>query len=355
MIGIVDKPGTFSTRWIQLLSSRGIPWAPVDVWRNDIIAQLRKCDALMWHVEHASPSEALAAMHILYACRTMGVKTFPSLETIWTFDNKLSQKYVLESAGDKLVPTYVFYDLSSAKAWIEHAAFPKVFKLKCGAGSRNVRLVRTRDEAHRIAKKAFNGGFVAYGGNAADAVQKAMSGQTNLQACLAKAMRAPRTLTKLWRLRREAAREKGYVYFQDFVPGNEHDTRVTVIGDKAFAFRRRVRPRDFRASGSGNIDYDQSAIDDQSVRIAFDVADRLATQSLCFDFVHLPSGEPRIIEISYVYVPDCVFATGGYWTKELRFVREAKWPQDVILDDFLESLNVRQAGDGSVFDESWCR
>ena len=39
---------------------------------------------------------------------------------------------------------------------------------------------------------------------------------------------------------------RGYVYFQDFIPDNQFDTRVTVIGNRAFAFIRKVRPGDFR-------------------------------------------------------------------------------------------------------------
>lgn len=29
--------------------------------------------------------------------------------------------------------------------------------------------------------------------------------------------------------------QSGYVLFQEFLPGNSYDTRVTVIGDRAFA------------------------------------------------------------------------------------------------------------------------
>ena len=44
--------------------------------------------------------------------------------------------------------------------------------------------------------------------------------------------------------------EKGYVYFQDFIPNNDTDTRIVVIGDKIIGERRGVRNGDFRASGS---------------------------------------------------------------------------------------------------------
>src|SRR6185503_17089802 len=46
----------------------------------------------------------------------------------------------------------------------------------------------------------------------------------------------------------------GYILLQEFLSNNKFDTRVTVIGNRAFAYRRFNRPNDFRASGSGNFD-----------------------------------------------------------------------------------------------------
>lgn len=45
---------------------------------------------------------------------------------------------------------------------------------------------------------------------------------------------------------------KGYIYFQDFIPNNNYDTRVKVIGNRCAALRRYNRKNDFRASGSGD-------------------------------------------------------------------------------------------------------
>ena len=79
--------------------------------------------------------------------------------------------------------------------------------------------------------------------------------------------------------------EKGYVYFQDFVPGNEYDTRLVVIGDRCFGVRRYCRKGDFRASGSGIKVYDPELIDKKCIQIAFEVANKLNTQSVALDFI----------------------------------------------------------------------
>ena len=66
-----------------------------------------------------------------------------------------------------------------------------------------------------------------------------------------------------------------YALFQQWLPGNEFDTRITVIGNRAFGFRRFNRQGDFRASGSGNLDWDPVQVDPAFVQLAFRIAKRL--------------------------------------------------------------------------------
>src|SRR5690606_9843799 len=74
---------------------------------------------------------------------------------------------------------------------------------------------------------------------------------------------------------RGKGKERGYVYFQEFVGGNDSDIRVVVIGGRAFAIRRMVRKNDFRASGSGRILYDPAIIPLSAVAMAFELAGRM--------------------------------------------------------------------------------
>ena len=67
---------------------------------------------------------------------------FPNFNTAWHFDDKVGQKYLLEAIDAPLVPSYVFYSKEMALKWLEQTQFPKVFKLRGGAGSANVKLVQ---------------------------------------------------------------------------------------------------------------------------------------------------------------------------------------------------------------------
>ena len=114
-------------------------------------------------------------------------------------------------------------------------------------------------------------------------------------------------------------REKGYVYFQDFIPDNDHDIRVVVIDNKAFAIKRLVRKNDFRASGSGQILYEKELFNESTIKLAFDLADKLKGQSIAFDFVY-DNGIPKLLEISYGFVPEGYDQCPGYWDRSLKWI-----------------------------------
>jgi glutathione synthase/RimK-type ligase-like ATP-grasp enzyme len=131
----------------------------------------------------------------------------------------------------------------------------------------------------------------------------------------------------------EFPRQRGYLYFQEFMEANSFDTRVTVIGNRAFAFTRENRPGDFRASGSGRLCYDAAKIDLRCVQIALQTARRLRTQSLAFDFLFNAKGEPVIGEVSYCYMAGAVHDCPGHWDDKLNWHEGSIWPQDAILQD----------------------
>jgi len=142
-IAIHHAPGTFSDRWIAYCKKEGLDFKLVNCYSNDIIDQLKECDALMWHFHQANYKDVLFAKQLLFSVAHSGKKTFPDYRTSWHFDDKVGQKYLFESIGLPLVPSYIFYTKEEAYHWIENNSFPKVFKLRIGAGSHNVRLVKS--------------------------------------------------------------------------------------------------------------------------------------------------------------------------------------------------------------------
>jgi glutathione synthase/RimK-type ligase-like ATP-grasp enzyme len=333
-VAIHRSEGSFSDRWIEYCAEHGVAYEVVNCYDSGILGRLASANALLWHWSHGIAADLLMAHSIIRSAETMGLKVFPSTATCWHFDDKVAQKYLLEAVGAPLVPAHVFFDLETAFRWIDQAAFPKVFKLRRGAGSMNVRLVRSAAEARRLARRAFGRGFKAVGRYFVDAPTRLRKVRRRGDL-LGALKRLPRTFWNGYRSNLLIGRERGYVYFQDFMPDNLFDTRVTVIGNRAFGFTRNVRPRDFRASGSGSIDYDLKRIDPQCVRIAFDTAARIGSQSTAFDFVRSAGGQPQIVEISYGYLASAVYNCVGHWDSDLRWHEGHVWPQDAILEDLL--------------------
>jgi glutathione synthase/RimK-type ligase-like ATP-grasp enzyme len=333
-LAIHQRKGSFSDRWIAYCEEQEIPYKIVNCFDSNIIQQLADVSGLLWHWSHDDPSERLVGYQLIRAVEAMGIHVFPNASTCWHFDDKIGQKYLLEAIGAPFAHTHVFYNLAEALLWIEKASFPKVFKLRKGAGSSNVRLVHNVREARRLAQRAMTIGFSPVAGYTQDA-QKRFRIARNRGDLFEALKRLPTTLAKIKQLNRDVPRERGYVYFQDFIPGNDFDSRITIIGDRAFAYTRNVRPGDFRASGSGDINYNVARIDMRCVRTAFQVAHEIGSQSLAFDFVLDEKARPIILEVSYCYIPQLVYACEGHWDEQLNWHSGHMWPQDAILNDFI--------------------
>lgn len=332
-IGIHHTENSFSDRWIAYCKEKEIPYKLVDCYRSDIVQQLSGCGALMWHFNHKDSKDSKFAKQLLFSLQNAGTRVFPDFSTVWHFDDKVGQKYLLEAIDAPLAPAHVFYKKKEAIHWAGEADFPKVFKLRNGSGSQNVRLVRSRDQAVRLIRKAFGRGFKQYEAwsNLKERIRKYRLGKTSLWNVVKGVIR----LVRPTRYARVTGREAGYIYFQDFIPDNKFDIRIIVVGDKAFALKRLVRENDFRASGSGFIQYEKEHFDDETVRISFEVSEKMHAQCMTYDFVYM-EGKPLIVEISYGFTVEAYDACEGYWNRDLSWVGGPFNPYGWMVEDLIK-------------------
>ena len=334
LIAIHNSKAGFHSRWIAYCEEKAIPYKLVNCFANNIIQELQDCDALMWHHSQNDPKALLVAKQILFAIEHSGKVVFPNFKTNWHFDDKVGQKYLLESVNCDTPQNYVFLTKQEAKAWAKNTTYPVVFKLRRGAGSFNVMLIKNYYQATQAINKSFGRGYSNYNSIIAfkEILKKKKTTKINkidLIKSLARLFIKPK-FTKI------TGKESGYVYFQEFIPDNSYDVRVIVIGDKAFAIKRTVRTNDFRASGSGIIEFGKNNFDDKTIRIAFEVADKLSAQCIAFDFVY-KENDPLIVEISYGYSIAAYDPCEGYWDKNLNWFDggfdSAKWMVDVVINE----------------------
>ena len=331
---------SFSSRWAERAAETGVNARIMNAYAPDFFQQLAGCDGFMWRFGY-SPTPRLFAKRLLPAIEHgLGIPVFPSFETAWHFEDKIAQSYLVHAAGFPTPATWVFWDRASALEFCRSAAYPLVLKLSFGYQSANVRLLNSFDDASYWIARLFGPGVTG--------LRPPVPGWRGALRRVKGALRHLRGASAVEDLEYSEL-QHGYCYVQDFVPGNEYDTRVTVIGNRAFAFRRFNRPGDFRASGSGRINWDPQQIDAEGVRLAFRVARRLQTQSLAVDLLQ-HGGRQLLTEISYTYASWAVRDCPGHWVLHgdadagpLAWIDGGMHPEDAIFDDFVARLRARHA------------
>ena len=336
-IAIHDCPLSFSDRWIEYCREKAVDYRIVDCYSSDIIDRLRSHSALLWHWGLREPHSFLIARSVITAAEKMGLLVYPNSDTAWHYDDKLAQKYLLEAIGAPLIKTEVFFNLHGAESWIGKAEFPLVFKLRNGSASSNVRLVRSRGEALGLCRKAFSRGFNSIPGYLYDRDKKIKTVR-DWSDFSRKLKRLPGALKKISQTRNLLPREKGYIYFQEFIPGVSNDIRITVIGKRAFAYTRSVRPNDFRASGSGLNSYDQERIPRECIKVAFKITEEIHAQSLACDFIQDKDKNIHLTEVSYGFPRQHIADAPGYWDDDLIWRDNRIAAEDAIIEDMINSL-----------------
>lgn len=319
-ICIHQDSGRFVDKWIEYCKEHTLDYDLIDLFNNSIIEDVRKGEYthLLFHLGTNNYRTDLIAKSIIYSLNQDGMNIFPNFDTYWHYDDKVRQKYLFEHYSVPHAKMHVFYDMQSAIKWIENGAlFPFVFKLRRGSGSNNVILIKSRSEALKYVRKMFGNGINPLPSTFNDYKTK-LKKHSNNRDWIALIKRLPITIINNIINKNSLSNEMGYFYAQDFYPNNKYDVRVVVVGNKAWSLRRYVRKNDFRASGSGNIDYDKNLVDKEILKIAFDSAKKMKLQAIAFDFIYDFERKPKIIECSYCwpsgsFIEDCE----GYWDIEL--------------------------------------
>lgn len=314
-----DPPGeeSYAAKWEQFLRERGVDVRWLDLLLPDAIHQTAGLDGIMWRWAHNQQHKQSARV-VLYAIEhVLGIPVYPDSASCWHYDDKIAQYYIFKSLGTPIPETTIFWDQYEARQWARQAAYPLVFKLTAGAGSANVLKLENYAQAEAIIEKMFSGGIYPYTLNefASD---------------------HPGPNPPYWKP------EIDYFYVQEFLPANEFDTRVMVIGERAFAFRRFNRPGDFRASGSGQYDLEIKNIDLRAVKIAFETSQSGGFTCMAYDFLY-KNGQPVICEMSYTFPHSPTCTLPGHWLPDLSWAEGSMWPEEAQIEDFIQKITRRIA------------
>lgn len=340
-----DKTGkeSYSDKFIEFFTQHNIEVKILDLLSTSAIAQAQDCDGVMWRWLH-KPSDKQSARQILNTIESyLKIPVFPNSTTAWHYDDKLSQKYIFDALQVPAIPTWIFWNKNEALNWLQNAEYPIIFKLSGGAGSANVIKIDNKEQGEKTVNKMFQCGFFPYTENEFkhNSLNAWLRNPKVFKSRLKEALlyffkKEYPPLHKTW-----WKPEFGYAYFQKFLPNNKFDTRVTVIGKRAFAYRRFNRPDDFRASGSGNFDVDPKQIDVRCIELAFRVSRMGKFQSMAYDFIYDQNKKPVIGEMSYTFVDWMVEKCPGHWDQNLNWVEGNMWPEYAIAEDFVSEVHNR--------------
>lgn len=324
---------SFRPNWVNYCKKNNIDYKLVNAYDTNIISQLHDCTIFLFNYHHTKIEDFHFAKSLNFSLQQAGIKVFPDFNTGWHFDDKLAQKYLLESIGAPFVKTYAFYSSNDAFEWANNTIFPKVFKLKGGAGSNNVSLIKSKEHAQKIISKAFNKGFSKY--NRFNDLKEVYRNYFMGKSKFIDLLKSFRRLFVSTKFANQAGNDAGYLLIQDFIPNNTFDIRIIVIGKRAFGIKRLVRANDFRASGGGKIIYEKAKIDERCVKISFDVNQRIKSQCIAYDFVFDEKNTPLIVEVNYGFDKLGYQTCPGYWDEKLIWHEGSFDPCEWIIDDLI--------------------
>lgn len=335
-----DYHHRFELKYHDILKANGIPFVSVDSHDACFWDKLKDSDLFIMFLGQ-SPMH-LQRQLALISCLEHGrtIKCFPDWNMAWHFDDKVSQQLLLEKYDLPVIPAKIFWDKEMALQWATNAEYPQVFKLKGGAGSLNVAKVESTKQARKLINLIFGRGIINGGVPGVNLTSVFLGNYVTLFKSYIKKQLHDRGLRfsslENW------DKHQGYAYFQNFMPNNRFDTRITVIGSRAFGFIRNNRPRDFRSSGSGKIDFSPEKVNLEMVRIAFNVSEKLNFATMAYDFLYDSANQPVINEMCCQFADWAVYECPGFWDKELNWNEGHYWPQYLQLIDLLNISSLQQ-------------
>lgn len=333
MIYIHESISPYVDKYKVILDTNKIDYEVINSHDHDFWEKIKKANLYIYY-PLMGVGDLLRQRNLISVIdHELKVPCFPNWRTSWHYDDKIAEVFLLKSQGYPLADSWVFWDKDKAIDWARNTDYPLVFKLKNGASSINVIKVCDFKHAQKLIKLMFGRGII---NNKVPGSRRINVHRRNLKTFVKN--NAVYILNRLG-LRNSKhgnySRERDYILFQKFIPNNKFETRITVIGNSAFALRRLNRPNDFRASGAGKIDLSPEKIQLKMVDLAFKMSDAMGFQAMTFDFLIDESGSPVMNEIGCQCADWALQMFPGYWDRDLNWHKGHFWPQFIQLQFLL--------------------
>lgn len=306
-----EHPRAYYPKYERFLKNNTINYVYYDILRNDWIEKAKDLDAVIWHTDSDPSTQEIAFNKIYFLEKKMGVKCLPSVDEIWSYEDKVNMHYLYKHFNLPEIPTFVTHSREDAIAYINETQFPIISKLATGSASEGVYKLNTKKKALSYLNSAFS-----------------LLGKKTYFSYKA---------------------QKDYLLFQQFIPDASYDLRIVVIGDKLLGYYRLPQKGDFKASGSGI--YEKKEIPVEALELAYSVKEKFGSVCLATDLLYSETEKKYyIIESSiFIGVDTCeqlvIDGIAGYYQRESEndytFKKGKYWIQELALKEFF--LNIVEA------------
>lgn len=205
----LDDKGGWGRDLYTEASSRGQRWDPY-MFDSILTPNCKGADYVFMRINQGGVRmhQELALAHYLFH---KSQKLIPCFHDLLMYESKIKQ---VRAYAKWMPETHLIFSLKDADKLIGQLGYPFVSKSSTGSASCNVRLLTSKEEALKEAEAVFGDGLTA-----------------------------PHKLGEKI--------QRGYLIWQEFLPGNEYDYRVCKIGNTMMMLRRFNKPGTYFASGSG--------------------------------------------------------------------------------------------------------
>ncbi len=319
VVGLVKSQRGNNAYWPKFerfLQENNIPYKELDIKESSFISECKGMDIIVWRTLSTYVDKWEAADKVEFIQDYLGKLILPPRESLWMDEDKVRGQWVFELNQLPVINTFISYSEEETKAYIENCQYPFISKHKTCSASKGVELIKDKQQAIKLWKAVFSDGL---------------------------------------KINNTYVKQKGYVFFQEFVPNKGFDLRVVMIGDSFFGYYRYPKKGDYRASGSGIVTKKDIPLD--VLRLAKKVRGCLPkSYLLAVDFLQdTRDDQYYIIESStFILLESCeqlvidgvagryinqddqfIFEPGRFWLPELMMQE--------LMNDWIEKCNKKEA------------
>lgn len=162
LVGVIHNKTHRHKFWIAACRDLGVSYKVIYLDSHDWLEQVGDTTIdtfLVWPDMSDVTTKTLQDERLRIMEEELGKSIYPSVKSIWLYENKRVQNYWLTAHGFRTPKTWVFYLQEEAERFIKRAQFPLVFKSNLGASGSGVYIVKNRQEALRRTSDIFKNGF----------------------------------------------------------------------------------------------------------------------------------------------------------------------------------------------------